>query len=188
MARDLDIVLIDATDDLLNNHILPRGTLREPLGGLSRATMFFLTKTEQAGQERLEGIKDYLAQINPAAMVVETNHKPAGFIEIEDWYSGKAKAILPTDTIAGHKILAFSALGNPASFENTIVSLGGEVYQSVRFPDHHSYTMAEMQRILIRAVASGVSALVTTEKDAVKIPSEFIHRFRKLPLYVLKII
>ena len=47
--------------------------------------------------------------------------------------------------------------------------------------------MAEMQRILIRAVASGVSALVTTEKDAVKIPSEFIHRFRKLPIYVLKI-
>ncbi|MFA6074652.1 MAG: tetraacyldisaccharide 4'-kinase [Negativicutes bacterium] len=187
LARDLDIVLIDATDDLLNNHILPRGTLREPRSGLKRATMFFVTKTEHADQQRLEEIKEYLARINPAAPIIETNHKPAGFIEIEDWYAGKAKAILPTDTIYGQKILAFSALGNPASFEHTIVSLGGEVYQRVRFPDHHSYSMAEMQRILIRAVASGVSALVTTEKDAVKIPSEFIHRFRKLPIYVLKI-
>ncbi|MEI6285647.1 MAG: tetraacyldisaccharide 4'-kinase [Bacillota bacterium] len=187
LARDLDIVLIDATDDLLKNHILPRGTLREPLSGLKRASMFFLTKTDHAGQQRLEEIKGYLERINPSAPIIETNHKPAGFIEIENWYSGKATAILPIDTVSGHKVLAFSALGNPASFENTIVGLGGEVYQQVRFPDHHSYTMAEMQRILIRAVASGVSALVTTEKDAVKIPAEFIHRFRKLPIYVLKI-
>lgn len=57
----------------------------------------------------------------------------------------------------------------------------------MRYPDHHTYTMIEMQEIMQKAEDEGVSALITTEKDAVKVPAEFIHSDRPLPLYVLSI-
>lgn len=187
LERDLDVVLVDVTDDLSKNQILPRGTLREPVDGFKRADVFMLTKTDLVDDKLTDSTAKFLSELNPRAMIIEVVHSPAGLIEIADWYAGKYDKISLNDKLSGQRVLVFSAIGNPLSFENTIENLGCEIVQRMRFADHHSYTMSEMQRILIRAVASGVTALVTTEKDAVKLPSEFIHRYRKLPIYVSKI-
>ena len=60
-----------------------------------------------------------------------------------------------------------------------------EIEEAIRYPDHHDYGMVEMQYIMDRAINKKVKALVTTAKDAVKIPTEFIYFEREVPLYVL---
>lgn len=187
LDRDLDIVLIDTINVFGNNFLLPRGTLREPLANLKRANAFLLTKIDQSTSNAREAIRNTLTKFNAQALVVESTHTPRCFIEIEEWYKGVRPETVPLEAINGHSVLPFSAIGNPSSFEQTIIDLGGEVIDAVRYPDHHDYTMAEMQYIMQKAVDKNVRALITTDKDAVKIPSEFIHSDRPLPVYVLVI-
>jgi len=187
LARDLDIVLIDSLNLFGNNFLLPRGPLREPLTHLNRADVFLLTKVDQATNNARDIISETLSLYNDQALVVESVHSPRCFIEIEDWYKGVRPETVALETIRAKRVLAFSALGNPTSFEQSIADIGAEVVDAVRYPDHHDYTMAEMQHVMQRAVDRDVFALVTTEKDAVKIPSEFIHSDRPLPVYVLGI-
>lgn len=187
LARDLDVVLIDSINVFGNNFLLPRGTLREPLTHLDRAGVFLLTKVDQATGDARDVIRDTLGRYNDRALVVESVHSPQCFIEIEEWYKGVRPETVALEAIRGKEVLAFSALGNPTSFEQTIADLGATVAEAVRFPDHHDYTMAEMHEVMQKAADRGLYALVTTEKDAVKIPSEFIHSDRPLPVYVLGI-
>ncbi|MBP2627234.1 MAG: Tetraacyldisaccharide 4-kinase [Firmicutes bacterium] len=187
LARDLDIVLIDALNMFGNNFVLPRGTLREPLSNLSRAQAFLLTKVDQSSGDARDIIHGTLARYNDKALVVESIHQPKCFVEIEEWYKGLRTTNVALETISNQKVVALSAIGNPSSFEQTILDIGvAEVY-GVRYADHHDYTMAEMQEIMQHGVDEKAYALITTEKDAVKIPAEFIHSDRPLPLYVLSI-
>lgn len=187
LARDLDIVLIDTLNVFGNNFLLPRGTLREPLAHLDRADAFLLTKVDQSTCDARDIIRATLAKFNSRASVVESVHNPRHFIEIETWYKGARPETVALEEIRGKQVLAFSAIGNPSSFEQTLADIGTEVIDSVRFTDHHDYTMAEMQDIMQRALDKGAYCLITTEKDAVKIPSEFIHSDRPLRVYVLGI-
>lgn len=185
LARDLDIVLIDSLNMFGNQFMLPRGTLREPLSNLARAHIFLLTKVDQSTLEARDVIHSTLEQHNSNALVVESIHKPRCFIEVEEWYKGTGIRDVPLDSVRGRKVLAFSAIGNPSSFEQSILDIGVDQVCGVRYADHHDYTMAEMQYIMQKAVDEDVYALITTEKDAVKIPAEFIHSTRPLPVYVL---
>ena len=187
LARDLDVVLIDSINVFGNNFLLPRGTLREPLTHLDRADAFLLTKVDQATDDARDVIRETLGRYNERALVVGSVHSPRCFIEIAEWYKGVRPETIALETIRDKRVLAFSALGNPTSFEQTIADLGAAVVGAVRYPDHHDYTMAEMQAVMQKAVDCDVYALATTEKDAVKIPSEFIHSDRPLPVYVLGI-
>lgn len=187
LARDLDIVLIDTLNIFGNNFMLPRGTLREPLTNLARAQVFLLTKVDQSTHVARDVIHSTLERYNSNALVVESIHKPRCFVEIEEWYKGMSITDVPLETVSRQKVLAFSAIGNPSSFEQTILDIGVAEVCGIRYADHHDYTMAEMQYIMQRAVDEKAYALVTTEKDAVKIPAEFIHSKRPLPLYVLSI-
>lgn len=187
LARDLDIVLIDALNMFGNNFLLPRGTLREPLSNLSRAQAFLLTKVDQSNEYAKDLIHGTLARYNDKALVVESIHQPKCFVEIEEWYKGLRTTDVALETIRNQKVVALSAIGNPSSFEQTILDIGVAEVFGVRYADHHDYTMAEMQEIMQRGVDEKAFALITTEKDAVKIPPEFIHSNRPLPLYVLSI-
>jgi tetraacyldisaccharide 4'-kinase len=185
LARDLDIVLIDTLNVFGNHFLLPRGTLREPLANLDRADAVILTKADQSTDDVRDVIRDTLGRYNDKALVVESVHSPRCFIEIEDWYKGVRPETVALDAVRGERVRAFSAIGNPSSFEQSITDIGVELLDAVRYPDHHDYTMAEMQGIMQKALDKELCALVTTEKDAVKIPSEFIHSDRPLPVYVL---
>lgn len=185
LVRDLDILLIDAINIFGNNYMLPRGTLREPLDHLDRADVCLLTKVDQANSDACSIIKNTVKKYNEKALIVTSVHSPKYFVEVADWYKGASNHTTPIDSLKGKKVTAVSAIGNPASFEQTISDVGAEVIDSVRFADHHDYTMAEMQIIMDNAIECGSDALIITEKDLVKIPAEFIHSSRDLPVYVL---
>lgn len=187
LARDLDIVLVDTLNVFGNNYLLPRGTLREPLSNLNRAHTFLLTKADQSSDSARDTIRDTLRHYNEQAIVVESVHSPRCFVEVAEWYKGIRSSNIGITELKGRKVLAFSAIGNPSSFEKTLTDTGVAEVCGMRYPDHHTYTMIEMQEIMQKAEDEGVSALITTEKDAVKVPAEFIHSDRPLPLYVLSI-
>ena len=187
LARDLDIVLIDTLNVFGNNFLLPRGTLREPLENLARAQVFLLTKVDQSTPEARSRIRETLQRVNPNALVVESVHNPVCLIELADWYKGLRAQTVALESIRERKVLAFSAIGNPSSFEQTLHDVGAKVVAAERYPDHHDYTMAEMQGAMEKALKEGACVLATTEKDAVKIPTEFIDSDRPLPVYVIGI-
>ena len=184
LERNLDIVLVDTLNMFGNGNVLPRGTLREPLSNLDRADLFFLTKTDQSSaMDKLE-LREILTRYNDKAPVVESIHRPKNFVEIGDWYKDTNQMVALKE-LEGKKVLVFSAIGNPSSFEQTLSSIGVDILEAVRYPDHHDYGMSEMQYISDRAQELAAVAMVTTTKDAVKIPTEFIYSQRNIPLYIL---
>ena len=158
LARDLDIVLIDTLNVFGNKFLLPRGTLREPLTNLNRADAFLLTKVDQSSDDARGVIREDLTRYNSKALVVESIHNPRCFIEVEEWYKGVRPETVALEAVRGQRVIAFSGIGNPSSFEQTIVDTGAELIDSVRFPDHHNYTMAEMQSVMQKAVDNAVFA------------------------------
>ena len=183
LYRDLDIVLVDATNPFGNGRLLPRGILREPMTSLKRAGLFLITKRDQISADEAEAITAQLHRYNPEAPVAMAVHKPASCLSFAAWYDGRraGEAGLPKGT----KVLAVSALGNPASFEQTLRDAGFTVAAAVRYEDHHHYSRDDIRMLAEKAAASGCY-LMTTEKDAVKLPASLIEEY-KLPLYVLGI-
>ena len=187
LKRDLNILLVDAINIFGNGHMLPRGTLREPLNHLNRADVCLLTKVDQASKSACKEIRDTLAKYNDHALVVESTHKPLGFVEIGNLFSRKPNEILSVDMMKGHKVIAMSAIGNPASFEQTLNDIGAVITESLRFPDHHDYTEEEIRDVMHQAEEQGAEAIIITDKDAVKIPETLLCKKRPIPIYIISI-
>ncbi len=185
LERDLDILLIDAVNVFGNGYILPRGTLRESISHISRADVCLITKIDQAEAGACEYIRETVRKYNDKAHIVESIHRPRRFLALGDWFADLTQEGVDVAKIAGKKIMAVSAIGNPASFERTLRDLGAVVLESLRYPDHHEYTMNEMQDILQQADALGAESIVMTEKDAVKIPDEVARADWSIPIYVI---
>lgn len=185
LERDLDVVLVDTLNMFGNGCVLPRGTLREPLENLSRGNIFLLTKTDQSSKLSRIQLRNTIAKYNAGAPVVESIHHPKNFVEIADWYKGISNNYRDLEELRGKDVMVFSAIGNPSSFEQTLSSIGLNILEAVRYPDHHDYGMLEMQYINERASSLNAVAMVATAKDAVKIPTEFIYSDREIPLYIL---
>ena len=185
LARDLDIVLVDTLNLFGNGCLLPRGILREPLGHLDRADMFLFTKCDQSSQLTRKSLVENVRLFNTRAPIVESIHHAMNFVEIADWYKGIQVNAIDLEQLRGKKVMIFSAIGNPSSFEQNISGSGLQILEAVRYPDHHDYGMLEMQYIGERAEELRADAIITTGKDAVKIPTEFIYFNRNIPLYVL---
>ncbi len=185
LERDLDVVLVDTLNMFGNGCVLPRGTLREPLENLNRGGIFLLTKTDQSSKLSRMQLRKTIAKYNAGAPVVESVHHPKNFVEIADWYKGISNNYRDLEELRGKDVMVFSAIGNPSSFEQTLSSIGLNIMEAVRYPDHHDYGMLEMQYINERASSLKAVAMVATAKDAVKIPTEFIYSDREIPLYIL---
>ena len=185
LARDLDIVLIDSTNPFGNGHLLPRGILREPMEHLRRAGFFILTKSDLCSREEKEKICQPLRKYNETAPVAEAVHQPAWCISFKDWYEGRKDRHGCSQLTVGATVTAVSALGNPASFEATVCACGYHLGDRIRYDDHHPYTAADIRMMEEKAAQCG-SVLVTTEKDAVKLPASDILE-RQVPLWVLGI-
>ena len=185
LERDLDVVLVDTLNMFGNGCVLPRGMLREPLENLNRGDLFLLTKTDQSSVLSRMQLRKTIEKYNAKAPVVESVHHPKNFVEIADWYKGITQNHMELSEFEGKNVMVFSAIGNPSSFEQTLSSIGLNIKEAVRYPDHHDYGMLEMQYIIERASSQKAVAMVTTSKDAVKIPTEFIYSAREIPLYIL---
>ena len=185
LERDLDVVLVDTLNMFGNGCVLPRGMLREPLENLDRGDLFLLTKTDQSSVLSRMQLRKTIERYNAKAPVVESVHHPKNFVEIADWYKGITQNHMDLSELEGKDVMVFSAIGNPSSFEQTLSSIGLNIKEAVRYPDHHDYGMLEMQYISERASSQNAVAMITTSKDAVKIPTEFIYSAREIPLYIL---
>lgn len=185
LARDLDIVLIDAANPFGNGRVLPRGILREPLVQLNRAGLCIITKADQCCHRDMVTLYDTIRRYNPQVPIAEAVHQAKWCISFHHWnamnWNAKSEKCLPKGT----SVIAVSALGNPASFEHTVTVVGYHMVNSIRYDDHHQYTDADMDTMAMQA-AQADAVLITTEKDAVKLPAAYIEK-KNIPFYVLGI-
>ncbi len=179
IEKDLDIVVIDATNPFGNNHMIPRGILREPLSSLKRASVFVLTKVNFSSQ--IESTVDFLRKINPSAEVFESLHKPVGFYSMS-----KPQELLSPERLKGKTAALLCGIGDPSSFEKIIVSLGVNVGLSFRFPDHYNYTQKDLDEIAKKISNKGIDTIITTEKDTARLRSFQLSAF-SFQLLVLRI-
>ena len=187
VIRDLDILLVDAVSVFGNGHLLPRGTLRESMSHISRADVCLMTKVDQAREGSCELIRKTVGKYNPTAQIVESIHQPRCLIPLAEWSTNLAGTGISVDIINGRRVMAVSAIGNPASFERTLRDLGAEIISSLRYPDHHDYTIIEMEDILRQADSFAAEMIIVTEKDAVKIPDEVAREQWNIPIFVISV-
>lgn len=163
LARDLDIVLVDATNPWGFDNLLPRGLLREPRNGLRRAHLVLLTRCDQAEWGKVEEIRKCIQALIPKTPLVLTNHSPVKLVN-----ASRESADLKL--LQGKKVIGFCGIGNPRAFRKTIVQLGAEVVAFRNFPDHHNYTRDDIEEIRgwVRQQAMEC-VVVTTQKDLVKV-------------------
>ena len=166
--RDLDIVLIDATNPWGYGHCLPRGMLREPIANIERADLVIVTRTDQVSAEELTAIRTVLVRHNQIGSLVEVSFRPTQLLNS----AGESK---PLDELSGQRVFGFCGIGNPASFEQTLRQLGSEVVGVVSFPDHHHFTADDLVRLGEQATAANADLLLTTHKDLVKIEETQLH-------------
>jgi tetraacyldisaccharide 4'-kinase len=158
LRRDLDILLIDSHLGFGDDHLLPRGILREPLSHLRRAHLFLLTKVEDL--ETSHSIEKKLHEIHPRADVFHSHYQPMSLMDVQ----GEEEAL---DSLEGRKILALSGIAQPDSFSSLLRKCGAEVVSEAIFPDHHFYLPGDLSSI--KEKSKGVDRIVTTEKDMLKL-------------------
>lgn len=181
LARDLDVVLLDATNPFGGGHLLPRGLLREPLEALGRAGLFLLTKADQVEGAEISRIRDVLHTFAPDTPVITSGHQPSILTALGDW-PGKGET-LPKKA----PVVLLSGIGNPGAFARTAEDAGLSVKASLALPDHHRYGDEDLRRAEETARRCGAKAIVITEKDAVKIKENLHWKDRACPLFVLGI-
>lgn len=164
LARDVDLVVLDATQPLSDGALLPAGRLREPVTALQRADVVVFSRTDLGDPERLMGC---VAQINPRARMFRSTTKLCG---LREFASGETSA---PDAWRGESVQAFCGLGNPQAFFADLRRWGITAASEEIFPDHHLYTQTELDRLSEKAHQSGATALVTTEKDALNFPPQW---------------
>src|SRR5471030_1204903 len=173
-GRRHDVVLIDRQQPFGNEHLLPRGTLREPPSHLARAHTIFITKSDGKTAE----LRQRIAKLNSTAAVIECVHSPLYF---EDVFTGERKGL---DFLAGKKVASLSGIAQPEGFEQSLLKLGGELVYSKRFADHHRFTQQEVLNVINRSKKRAAEIIVTTQKDAVRFPK--IDR-RDLSVYFMRV-
>ncbi len=154
LARDLDIVLIDALDPFGAGRVVPAGRLREPLSALARAGAFLITRAARPPRPAIERV---LRAHNPNAPVFYCRVIP------ERWVDAVTAEELPLHA-PPPDAAAFCGLANPAAFWQTLDALGCHPAARHAFGDHHRYTTEELASL-------GASTLLTTEKDAMNLPA-----------------
>jgi tetraacyldisaccharide 4'-kinase len=173
IARDLDLVTLDATDPWGGGHLLPRGRLREPASALARADCVVITRAEMA--EDIEALRAEVARLSGGRAAVLTSRvRTRGLVPLGEF--GRAsdevaarKASERSGVGFGAPVAAFCAVGNPRAFFEHLRRDGFELSYTRAFADHHAYTAADAEAVSREAASSGARELLTTAKDAVKL-------------------
>ena len=179
LARNLDIVLIDALHPFGGGDVFPLGRLREPMPGLSRAALVIITRCESS--DLLLPITREVRRWNSHAPIFQSTVEPRAWV---DHASGIRIALGERPF---QRVGAFCGLGNPATFRRTLEAQGLEIADWVEFDDHHRYRPRELRHLAEHAAAGGATALVTTQKDAINLCETAGDLVAPLPLYWLEI-
>lgn len=161
MRHGLEIVLVDRQAPFGNEFMLPRGTLREPPRNLRRATHIFLTKCDGSDNS---AIIARIRRYNRTADIIECAHRPK---HLRNLVTGEIK---PLEFLRGLRIGSLCGIAVPESFENALRQLGAEIEISKTYADHHRFSPKEIESFIRRCGRRELDAILTTEKDAVRIP------------------
>jgi tetraacyldisaccharide 4'-kinase len=169
LERDLDIVLVDATNPFGNGHLLPHGSLREPIDALKRSDVIILTKTSLLSEDKLDELKKRVLELAGHDAVFCSNHSPSHLVQLPVVYNfasvpGWKKEKL--SILKNKNIWAVSGIGNHRAFEKTLAGLGATEISSISYRDHYRYTLKDILSILKRV--SKDDYIVTTEKDWIR--------------------
>ncbi len=159
LKHRLDLVLVDRTNPFGNGNVLPRGILREPARNIRRARFICITKA--AGGDT-SALRQKLRELNPEAGIMECNHVPCNLTE------AFTRIVHPLSMLKGMRVVALSGIASPRSFEQSLRDMGAEVVECMRFADHHRFSQQEVIDFVLKAQKLGADAVVTTEKDAVR--------------------
>jgi len=166
LHRDLDLVLVDATrpwglpggtDGEAVRAVLPRGLLREAPSALARADALVVTRSDQVDAAALAALEGELDRQAPGRPILLARHRPSRL--------GGSEGERPLSELAGREVDLVSGLGNPEAFERTVSGLGARIREHRRFDDHHAYGPSDLD-----GLGEDGRLLVTSEKDAVKLP------------------
>jgi tetraacyldisaccharide 4'-kinase len=175
LARDLDIVLIDALNPVAGGGVFPLGRLREPFSAIARADVVVITRADFS--DLAPAIERAIRRWNNRAPIFCANFRP------REWVSAASGERYPPDRPPFRRAGAFCGLGNPQSFRRTLAQLGVEPVGWEEFEDHHRYRTRELQSLMHGFGQLGADAMATTEKDAVNLPE----LAAELPVYFLRI-
>lgn len=169
IARDLDIVLIDASRSPFEDHLLPRGWLREPTSSLRRAHAVVITHAELAAPDALARLEADVTHAHGRPPLAVARHAWS-HLAVLDPATG-ADVPRPVADLAGKRILTVCAIGNPAPFQHAAESIAAApgLVTHITLPDHDPFAPHTVQRITRAAADTGADLILTTEKDWTKL-------------------
>jgi len=178
LARDLDIVTIDATQPFGYGKLLPAGLLREPISAMKRTDAAIITRCDQIKENKLAELEQKLQQINPNMIIARSIHAPI-CVKYTEHFAVPVKAGIQKNDekvdsclrrndiiqLNDKKVFAFCGIGNPDAFLDTIKELGCELVGSKIYNDHHHYTENDIADIHKQAKPLKADLILTTQKD-----------------------
>lgn len=165
IARQLDLLLLDAAHDVFSSGIFPAGRLREPVANAARATHVVVTHAEMIGSAALRGFLTRVGEIAPRAARAVAAHRWSGLI-VEKAGSLREE---PVSWLRGRRVVVACAIARPASFLGAVERAGANVTDTFLLPDHHPFDDRAFRRIADAARNAGAEAIVVTEKDWTKL-------------------
>jgi tetraacyldisaccharide 4'-kinase len=177
LARDLDVVLLDALEPFGLGRIFPRGLLREPVRSLRRAGVVVLSRADLVDESTRASIRAEAERRAGSLRWAEARHAPRDLVDADGQSS-------PLSDLSGRRVAAFCGLGNPEGFLRTLGLLCGETQGFRAFPDHHPYTAADLTDLAQWTRNLGADLALTTQKDLVKLR---VATLGPIPLRALRI-
>lgn len=177
LARDLDLVMLDALDPFGLGRIFPRGLLREPVGSLKRAHAVILSRADLIDAGRRDTIFREVRRHVPSLPLIVSRHASLDLIDSEG-------QTYPLAGLADAELVAFCGIGNPEGFRRTLGPLCRRPPELKVFPDHHRYTMADVGTLTEWVRSRGANLVLTTQKDLVKLRTTSLGA---IPLRALRI-
>lgn len=160
LRRDLNLLLVDASEPLWKNRVIPAGTLREPLSAMGRADVVICTRTPDSGIP--PDLEQLINRYCPGRPRFIARHAPTGVTPLGSTPLPRAR-----EDSAG--FLLVSGIGNPQSFRNTAEACGLRVAGEKHFADHHRFQPSDLDQVGRLLAELGADAVLFTEKDAVRL-------------------
>ena len=164
LRGQINLLLVDKNNPFGNGRLLPRGILREPVRHLRRGHYIFITKSDGKPDPELRATID--RHRRPEAGVIECTHKPKCLRSIDH------RTELPLSSLRGKRVAAFSGIATPERFEDFLRAHGAVIVYCRRFMDHHWFEAQDLAEVIDGTLEAGAELVITTEKDAVRLPDD----------------
>jgi tetraacyldisaccharide 4'-kinase len=171
LHRDLDVVVIDSSQPLGSNRLLPGGSLREPLSGLTRSDAIIINNAQDS-ELTVDSVSSEILCLQSEAALFHCEQSIEKLIPFASWKNLEGAE---SNSASIESAFLVAALGNPSRFQTDVLNLGIRISGFRFFKDHHRLHPQEWQDCVHNARESGAEAIIMSEKDAVKVsePPDF---------------